>query len=68
MKAFRDWVFAEIEETAALLRRVTDSLNGSVPDKARSLARPTQVETGALKSWRGRQGAGMLAEPFGQRA
>jgi len=37
VKAFRDWVFAEIEETSALLRRVSDSLAGPSPGSAQIL-------------------------------
>ena len=35
IKAFRDWVFAEIEETQALLKRVTDGLSGATPADAK---------------------------------
>jgi LysR family transcriptional regulator, glycine cleavage system transcriptional activator len=35
IKAFRDWVFAEIEQTAALLAQVTQSLTRPAPAKRR---------------------------------
>jgi LysR family transcriptional regulator, glycine cleavage system transcriptional activator len=35
VKAFRDWVFAEIEQTAALLAQVTQSLTKPAPAKRR---------------------------------
>jgi LysR family transcriptional regulator, glycine cleavage system transcriptional activator len=35
IKAFRDWVFAEIEQTAALLAQVTQSLTKPAPAKRR---------------------------------
>ena len=39
IKAFRDWVFAEIEDTTALLRRVTQDLANGAPAAAKSASR-----------------------------